>query len=102
GGHTKPSNLTMLCKYHNGVNNDDPDGQRNKRRPGKPKRGKPNRGRMRRHRGKVRLQTPGGKLVANTHHVSSMGAMNLDRKSTRLNSSHVSISYAVFCLKKKR
>src|SRR5699024_11788886 len=30
------------------------------------------------------------------------GAMqDLDRKSTRLNSSHVSISYAVFCLKKK-
>src|SRR5699024_11765133 len=27
---------------------------------------------------------------------------NRDRKSTRLNSSHVSISYAVFCLKKKR
>src|SRR5690606_39346450 len=26
---------------------------------------------------------------------------NLDRKSTRLNSSHVKISYAVFCLKKK-
>src|SRR5437870_10932786 len=26
---------------------------------------------------------------------------NLDRKSTRLNSSHVAISYAVFCLKKK-
>src|SRR5438067_4325970 len=25
-----------------------------------------------------------------------------DRKSTRLNSSHVSISYAVFCLKKKK
>src|SRR5690625_6960018 len=25
-----------------------------------------------------------------------------DRKSTRLNSSHVAISYAVFCLKKKR
>ena len=77
GGHTKPSNLTMLCKYHNGVNNDAPDGQRNKHRPGKPKRGKPNRGRMRRHRGKVRLHTPGGKLVGNTHHVSSMGAMNL-------------------------
>src|SRR5690625_4036149 len=77
GGHTKPSNLTMLCKHHNGVNNDDPDGQRNKHRLGKPKRGKPNRGRMRRHRGKVRLHTPGGKLVGNTHHVSSMGAMNL-------------------------
>src|SRR3712207_7455916 len=26
----------------------------------------------------------------------------LDRKSTRLNSSHVNISYAVFCLKKKK
>src|SRR5699024_11455854 len=29
-------------------------------------------------------------------------AIEEDRKSTRLNSSHVSISYAVFCLKKKR
>src|SRR5690625_2901128 len=29
-------------------------------------------------------------------------AYTLDRKSTRLNSSHVAISYAVFCLKKKR
>src|SRR5690554_7538463 len=29
-------------------------------------------------------------------------ADKLDRKSTRLNSSHVRISYAVFCLKKKR
>src|SRR5699024_11572799 len=28
--------------------------------------------------------------------------VDVDRKSTRLNSSHVSISYAVFCLKKKR
>jgi len=25
-----------------------------------------------------------------------------DRKSTRLNSSHITISYAVFCLKKKK
>ena len=77
GGHTKPSNLTMLCKYHNGVNDDDglatPGRQRRKR----PKRGKPSRGRMRRHRGKVRLHTPDGKLVGNTHHVSSMGAMDL-------------------------
>src|SRR5438309_5517860 len=30
------------------------------------------------------------------------GARTLDRKSTRLNSSHSSISYAVFCLKKKK
>src|SRR5258707_8926937 len=29
-------------------------------------------------------------------------AGTLDRKSTRLNSSHANISYAVFCLKKKR
>src|SRR5690554_7170894 len=32
---------------------------------------------------------------------SKMGVAGLDRKSTRLNSSHVRISYAVFCLKKK-
>src|SRR4051812_49740864 len=32
--------------------------------------------------------------------VSSVGTP--DRKSTRLNSSHMSISYAVFCLKKKK
>src|SRR5699024_4277628 len=31
----------------------------------------------------------------------TMKVLNIDRKSTRLNSSHVSISYAVFCLKKK-
>src|SRR3712207_7767653 len=29
-------------------------------------------------------------------------ALNVDRKSTRLNSSHANISYAVFCLKKKK
>src|SRR5688500_19969474 len=28
--------------------------------------------------------------------------LNIDRKSTRLNSSHLVISYAVFCLKKKK
>src|SRR3712207_7129320 len=28
--------------------------------------------------------------------------LQLDRKSTRLNSSHANISYAVFCLKKKK
>src|SRR3989442_7686997 len=31
----------------------------------------------------------------------NFGAARADRKSTRLNSSHVRISYAVFCLKKK-
>src|SRR5699024_12550378 len=34
--------------------------------------------------------------------MKAMITRNVDRKSTRLNSSHVSISYAVFCLKKKR
>src|SRR5690625_6357006 len=32
----------------------------------------------------------------------SVDAEVIDRKSTRLNSSHVAISYAVFCLKKKK
>src|SRR5437660_8596286 len=35
--------------------------------------------------------------------VRPKNALNtIDRKSTRLNSSHVAISYAVFCLKKKK
>src|SRR4051812_49750104 len=33
---------------------------------------------------------------------TKMFAVAADRKSTRLNSSHMSISYAVFCLKKKK
>src|SRR2546430_10629002 len=33
---------------------------------------------------------------------SDVGAAKADRKSTRLNSSHSQISYAVFCLKKKK
>src|SRR5690606_42010843 len=32
---------------------------------------------------------------------ASASSLTIDRKSTRLNSSHVKISYAVFCLKKK-
>src|SRR5438874_11775552 len=35
-------------------------------------------------------------------HVAGMQVRKRDRKSTRLNSSHVEISYAVFCLKKKK
>src|SRR5699024_11348909 len=34
--------------------------------------------------------------------VAEIKVLTRDRKSTRLNSSHVSISYAVFCLKKKK
>src|SRR3989442_9812899 len=41
-----------------------------------------------------------GVCGACTGRVDDMGAG--DRKSTRLNSSHVRISYAVFCLKKKK
>src|SRR3712207_9009224 len=42
---------------------------------------------------------PGG-----TYHIEIDGAnvSGSDRKSTRLNSSHANISYAVFCLKKKK
>src|SRR5438034_7806660 len=40
----------------------------------------------------------GGPLM----HVIAAKAVALDRKSTRLNSSHTVISYAVFCLKKKK
>src|SRR3712207_7998008 len=35
-------------------------------------------------------------------HRETQGAEARDRKSTRLNSSHANISYAVFCLKKKK
>src|SRR3712207_7424989 len=43
--------------------------------------------------------------VAMDKHLSGQESRNLiggDRKSTRLNSSHANISYAVFCLKKKK
>src|SRR5690606_41575686 len=46
-----------------------------------------------------------GAVVAGHVHADGAGAVLLqqeDRKSTRLNSSHVKISYAVFCVKKKR
>src|SRR5437868_11455722 len=44
-------------------------------------------------------QTPGAAGRVDRH---ALPRQELDRKSTRLNSSHVSISYAVFCLKKKK
>src|SRR5699024_11736576 len=48
-------------------------------------------------RRKIRLETNRTQFIM-CNRIESMG----DRKSTRLNSSHVSISYAVFCLKKKK
>src|SRR5699024_11828787 len=42
-------------------------------------------------------------ISLNEHdNIFEIGSGKGDRKSTRLNSSHVSISYAVFCLKKKK
>src|SRR5690349_24248234 len=40
-----------------------------------------------------------GRMTGRRHHPQLASG---DRKSTRLNSSHVEISYAVFCLKKKK
>src|SRR5690625_6228872 len=42
-----------------------------------------------------------GRVVTKLFHSCTEVSCSRDRKSTRLNSSHVAISYAVFCLKKK-
>src|SRR5258707_9931346 len=42
------------------------------------------------------------KVFQRLGHLPRLQDVPLDRKSTRLNSSHANISYAVFCLKKKR
>src|SRR3712207_7301587 len=51
-----------------------------------------------------RHQERRGAHVASARRVAAMGTREAsqDRKSTRLNSSHANISYAVFCLKKKK
>src|SRR5690554_7318739 len=41
-------------------------------------------------------------VEVNGQKMGLISVVPLDRKSTRLNSSHVRISYAVFCLKKKK
>src|SRR5690606_38350941 len=43
-----------------------------------------------------------GDLIFSARPAGRALKMRSDRKSTRLNSSHVKISYAVFCLKKKK
>src|SRR5690625_6449020 len=50
----------------------------------------------------LELTDAGKALLANANHVLHAYQNLTDRKSTRLNSSHVAISYAVFCLKKKK
>src|SRR5947209_16045537 len=44
----------------------------------------------------------GGRYVASPGGQELRDSFAADRKSTRLNSSHANISYAVFCLKKKK
>src|SRR6266511_5947321 len=46
-----------------------------------------------------RAQEPDGDAAERHHHRVLGAGPDVDRKSTRLNSSHVKISYAVFCLK---
>src|SRR5258707_7030385 len=48
----------------------------------------------------VKLPMPARRLKE-VSRKTSRGIVEKDRKSTRLNSSHANISYAVFCLKKK-
>src|SRR5436309_8065938 len=48
-----------------------------------------------------RSRPPPGECARGLGHASGHSGAQRDRKSTRLNSSHVKISYAVFCLKKK-
>src|SRR5690606_40719326 len=55
----------------------------------------------------LRLRPGQGRARGPAHHPHPRrrgrpGRGRIDRKSTRLNSSHVKISYAVFCLKKKK
>src|SRR5690625_5800602 len=64
--------------------------------------------------GKAGYETMNGKItgevslkrqfIIKNGHIEGMfdTGITIDRKSTRLNSSHVAISYAVFCLKKKK
>src|SRR5690606_41343639 len=54
------------------------------------------------HDARVAHPEGGGRLrILQLAQLHGFGAQQTDRKSTRLNSSHVKISYAVFCLKKK-
>src|SRR5690348_17940913 len=48
------------------------------------------------------LQTAGTIRANSAQREVDISQLEADRKSTRLNSSHPSISYAVFCLKKKK
>src|SRR3712207_8969630 len=77
-------------------------------RSGLPRRHRPRDPAARRRRGQRRH--PAGELLGARPHAADRrrsgrrppAVGGADRKSTRLNSSHANISYAVFCLKKKK
>src|SRR5438270_10121671 len=50
----------------------------------------------------LRLEDAIRKMTSLNLHLAHEAPEHADRKSTRLNSSHSQISYAVFCLKKKK
>src|SRR6266508_1488976 len=52
--------------------------------------------------GRYALDVPAGRDSIAFARIGYKRVVAADRKSTRLNSSHVAISYAVFCLKKKK
>src|SRR3712207_6976036 len=60
------------------------------------------RGRLARLRAAGGRELPGRHVEPEDRDLRSVPGHVQDRKSTRLNSSHANISYAVFCLKKKK
>src|SRR5258708_31327942 len=54
------------------------------------------------HRREILARARERQHILASHDDAAAGEERLDRKSTRLNSSHQIISYAVFCLKKKK
>src|SRR3712207_7889058 len=66
-----------------------------------PHRGQPDRTSLERPRSKLLIPLPLQSESASRAPALPLNA-RVDRKSTRLNSSHANISHAVFCLKKKR
>src|SRR5256885_6749291 len=57
---------------------------------------------MRRHSTSMLTARARRSTMSEVHVAEPVAASAADRKSTRLNSSHLVISYAVFCLKKKK
>src|SRR3712207_9496473 len=72
-------------------------------RPGAPTTVEPHERPVHLHDAQAQPVLPARSRGAEGHHPRHVpGRQDRDRKSTRLNSSHANISYAVFCLKKKK